>query len=272
MKIYKELRDMTDIKWSKIRHSSGTAGSFLKSYEQKNKIKHYYKLSNYNPVDGIIGHECINEVVVDRLLDRLNINHLNYNLIHANVNVRNIDYETYLCESIDFKSKGESKIALDVLYEMESAHGETVLDFCKRMNFEDFIYDMLVVDYLILNRDRHGANIEILKNPASKTRYPAPLFDHGLSLLFNYRSDKDILAFDVLSDRKVQCFVGGNSTYDNLLLIPKGRMLKLPKFDMELKEYLFEGLDTIVSTVWIEKVWEMLTKRASNYENLRNSR
>ena len=28
---------------------------------------------------------------------------------------------------------------------------------------------MLAVDYIILNRDRHGANIEVLRNPKKKT-------------------------------------------------------------------------------------------------------
>ncbi len=49
----------------------------------------------------------------------------------------------------------------------------------------DYIYIMLVVDFVILNRDRHGANIEVLRNSRDKTLRLAPLFDHGLSLLFN---------------------------------------------------------------------------------------
>ena len=32
------------------------------------------------------------------------------------------------------------------------------------MGWEDYVYQMLIVDYLILNRDRHGANIEVLRN------------------------------------------------------------------------------------------------------------
>ncbi len=43
---------------------------------------------------------------------------------------------------------------------------------------------MLVVDYLILNKDRYGANIEVLRNNKNNTIRSVPLFDHGLSLLF----------------------------------------------------------------------------------------
>ena len=43
----------------------------------------------------------------------------------------------------------------------------------------------ILTAYLILNRDRHGANIEVLRNSRKKTVRLAPLFDHGLSLLCN---------------------------------------------------------------------------------------
>lgn len=63
-----EKQDMTYLSWSKIRHSSGTAGSFLKSYSELDGKKIYYKLSNYDSVKGVIGHESVNELIVDRLL------------------------------------------------------------------------------------------------------------------------------------------------------------------------------------------------------------
>jgi hypothetical protein len=83
--ILKEKQDMTYLSWSKIRHSSGTAGSFLKSYSELGGRKTYYKLSNFDSVRGVIGHECVNEIIVDRLLDILGIEHLHYQLIHADI-------------------------------------------------------------------------------------------------------------------------------------------------------------------------------------------
>lgn len=50
--------------------------------------------------------------------------------------------------------------------------------------------------FLICNRDRHGANIEILSDEKEKAR-PAPLFVHGLSFrkiipkLFEVAKEKD---------------------------------------------------------------------------------
>ena len=43
---------MTCLSWAKTRNSSGTAGSFLKAYEERPEGKIYYKLSNYYAWNG----------------------------------------------------------------------------------------------------------------------------------------------------------------------------------------------------------------------------
>lgn len=265
-----ELRDLTYLSWTKTRHSSGTAGSFLKAFEVKKGKKIYYKLSNYDSVRGIVGHECVNEIVVDRLLTKMDIPHLSYELIHATILLKGQKTETWLCSSLDYKTRGDRKIALDAFYDMEAFSGENPMDFCRRMGFEDYIYDMLLVDFLILNRDRHGANVEILKNRYSKTIKPAPLFDHGLSLCFSCYSDDQLAGVDPSEDKPVQCFVGGHSSYKNLELIPATKRRVLPAFDEELREYLFRDIDDAVSDVWKDTVWKFLVKRASMYEDFCN--
>ncbi len=106
-------QDLTYLSWSLIRNSSGTAGSFLKSYSELSGKKIYYKLSNFDKLLGVIGHECVNEIIVDRLLEILGVHHLEYQLIHADVLLDGHVREVYLCASDDFKKKGESKVALD---------------------------------------------------------------------------------------------------------------------------------------------------------------
>ena len=68
-----------------------------------------------------------------------------------------------------------------MFYQLERNDGESPLEFCVRQGWGESIYQMLVVDYLILNRDRHGANIEVLRDTKRKTLRLAPIFDHGLS-------------------------------------------------------------------------------------------
>ena len=71
IKIISDIQDMTYLDWTRIRNSSGTAGSFLKADYEINGKKIYYKLSNYDSYKGIVGCECVNELIADRLLSVL---------------------------------------------------------------------------------------------------------------------------------------------------------------------------------------------------------
>lgn len=266
--IIRDIQDLTFLSWSKVRNSSGTAGSFLKAYEETDEGNLYYKLSNYDPYHGITGHECVNEIIADRLLNLLGLEHLSYQLIHAKVNVDHKELITWLCLSHDFKTKNEDKIALDAFYQIMHQEEETPLNFCIRMGWEKEIYEMLVFDFLILNRDRHGANIEILRNRNNKEYRMAPLFDHGLSLLFNCDDDNLLSETNVMEDKRVQCFVGSSSAKNNLGLIPLNKQPKLNPITPESKNYLLDGLDGIISKLRQERIWDMIYQRWQYYESL----
>lgn len=138
--IIHEKQDLTYLNWSKIRNFA-VAGSFLTAYSDLGGAKTYYKLSNYDSVRGVIDHECINELIVDRLLTRLGIEHLSYQLIHADVLLDGRVQEVWLCASEDFKQTGESKIALDAYYQAERLiPSETPLQFCIRNGWEEYIH------------------------------------------------------------------------------------------------------------------------------------
>ena len=268
--LIKEKQNMTYLHWAKIRNSSGTAGSFLKSYSTVGEKKIYYKLSDYDNLNGIVGHECVNELIADRMLTLLGIEHLSYSLIHADVEINGKIFETYLCASEDFKNKGESKIALDAYFEAEKYENESVLEFCIRNGWEEYIYEMLVVDFLILNRDRHGANIEVLRNSKKKTLRIAPLFDHGISLLSRCRTAEEIDDYDIMEDKPVQFYIGSRSTKDNLELIPRNKLPKINKLKFEDKAIIMEGLNGIISTSLQDKIWNMIYSRWCYYEDFCN--
>ena len=268
--IIHELQDMTHLNWAKTLNSSGAAGSFLKAYEDGVDGKTYFKLSNYDAWKGIIGHECVNEIIVDRLLSILGISHLPYQLIHAKILIDQKEYETWLCASEDFNQRGESKIALDAYYQAESLPNESPMDFCIRNGWESTVYEMLVVDYLILNRDRHGANMEVLRNQQKKTIRLAPLFDHGLSLLSRCESTEAMLREDVMADKPVQCFVGSRSSWENLRLIPRDQRPPLHPLAENDRAILLEGLSEALDQQWLDRIWEMIWKRWQAYEDLCN--
>ncbi|WP_455720225.1 hypothetical protein [Agathobacter sp.] len=268
MDIIKQTQDLTYLKWSHIRSSSGTAGTFLKSESIMGDKKIYYKISNFDPVNGVIGNECINEIIVDRLLTKLGVEHLNYELIHADIEIEGRIYNTFLCASEDFKKRGESKIALDDYYRANAQKGESHYDFCVRCGWERYIDQMIVIDYLILNRDRHGANIEVLRNTRAHSLRIAPLFDHGLSLMYSCMSDQDIDKFDIMEDKRCQNFIGGYSCYDNLQIVRGKRELFTGKLQEKDKTFIFDGLQDIVSDKFIDKAWDMIYERYKIYENL----
>ena len=269
-KIVKDLQDLSYLSWAKIRNSSGTAGSFLKAYDDLGGKKRYYKLSSYNVGEGIIGHESVNEIIADRLLTILGIPHLEYHLIHADVVIDDLSYETYLCVSEDFKKSGEGKISLDTYFQAERNSGENLLDFCIRNGWEEYIYQMLAADYLILNRDRHGANIEVLRNKRNKTIRLAPLFDHGLSLLFSSLSQEALDKVDVMADTRVQCCIGTGSAFENLKLIPRDKMPVLNPLQESDEEILMFDLEDVLPEPWRKKIWEMIWGRWQVYESICN--
>lgn len=269
--IIHEKQDMTYLSWSKIRNSSGTAGSFLKAYSDLGGTKTYYKLSNYDSVRGVTGHECINELIADRLLTRLGVEHLSYQLIHADVLLDGRVQEVWLCASEDFKQTGESKIALDAYYQAERlSPSETPLQFCIRNGWEEYIYTMLVVDFLILNRDRHGANIEVLRNRRRKSIRLAPLFDHGLSFVFRCETPEQLAKEDAMADKPVQCFVGSRSSWENLKLIPKDKRPRLNVLTEADRSVIMNELDDALPRPWQDKIWDMIWRRWLAYESLCN--
>ena len=267
-KIINEKQDLTYLKWSHIRSSSGTAGTFLKSESTLHGAKIYYKLSNFDPVKGVVGHECVNEIIVDRLLTILGVEHLSYELINADIEIEGNIYNTYLCASEDFKKRGESKIALDDYYRTNAKKGESHYDFCVREGWKEYIDRMIAVDYLILNRDRHGANIEVLRNSRAHTLRIAPLFDHGLSLLYSCMSDNDAEQFDIMQDKRCQNFIGGFSCSENLQLIKDKTKIFENKLQESDRDIIFEGMDNILSDIFINKIWNMIYERYKIYENL----
>lgn len=266
--LIKEKQDLTYLKWSHIRSSSGTAGTFLKSESNINGVKKYYKLSNFDPIKGVVGHECVNELIVDRLLNLFGVEHLEYELINADIEIDGRIISTYLCASLDFKKPRESKIPLDDYCRLNAIEGESHYDFCTRNGWNKYVDEMIVLDYLILNRDRHGANIEVLRNAREHSVRIAPLFDHGLSLLYSCMSDEEARKFDILEDKMCHNFIGSNSCFENLRLIKKNEKPFLGKLKLSDKELLLDGLDDIISPIFLEKIWNMIYERYKIYESI----
>ena len=266
----RDLQDLRHLDWVNKKISIGTPGCFLKAYEEIDGVRIYYKMSNYDSYRGIFGHECVNELIVSRLLDILEIPHLKYQLVFAKLCIEEQQMEGYISRSVNFRKENEKKIVFDTYYELYRKEKESPLDFAKRYGWEQYIYQMFVVDYLICNRDRHGANIEILINEKEELRL-APLFDHGLSLLFSCYNDlESVRKFDILEDRAVNNFIGSKSLAYNLHLLPKGQKFFSGELKEEYKERLIEGLEQALPKEYLEKIWQMIWERWKQYVEICN--
>ena len=169
--IIRKIQDYQSIKWNAFSGSSGTQGSLMKSVIDKN----FYKLSSFNAHDGFYGHESVNELIVSRLLDILQIPHTNYRLVHALVEVDEQEYTTWLCVSKDYRKLGETNVSLEIFHDLMREGRELPLDFCKRMGWGRQVAETMLVDFLIGNMDRHGSNTEVLMDKNGNLRL-APIF------------------------------------------------------------------------------------------------
>ncbi len=262
-----KLQDLRHLDWSERANTSGTAGCFLKSKEQTGAGLWYYKLSCYDSYRGIYGHECANEIVASRLMSILGVEHVEYRLVHALICVNGEEYKTWLNRSRSFRRKGERKQAFDTFYDLNKKAGESPLDLCARFGWENEIKNIMLVDYLIANRDRHGANIEVLQSMNGDLRL-APIFDSGLSFVFScYGDEQRVQEFNPLTDVNANNFLGTRSLEENLRRFV-GKGLKVGALKATDKDALFSGLEGVLSNCHIEKMWEILQMRWEVYEAL----
>ena len=265
-----QLQDLRYLTWSERMNTSGTGGCFLKSREETGAGIWYYKLSCYDSYRGIYGHECANEIIASRLMGKLGIDHLDYRLVHALITIDGTEYETWLNRSRSFRKPGEKKQALDTFYDLHKQPGESPLDLCSRFGWADRISQVMLVDYLIANRDRHGANIEVLQSNDGSLRL-APIFDNGLSFVFScYDDEERARSFDALKDVNANNYLGTRSLKENLLRFVS-RSLQLNTLGQEDVDDILLGMEPVLPQSHLDKIAEMIEKRWHVYEMLRNN-
>ena len=145
------------------------------------------------------------------------------------------------------------------------------MDFCIRQGWAQYVYQMLVIDFLILNRDRHGANMEVLRSRTGKSYRLAPLFDQGFSLFCSIHNEKELENANPMADRRVQCFVGSRSAAQNLRVIPREHLRVPGRLREADREYLFRDLSEALTQAYQDAIWEMIWRRWEYYESLCDS-
>lgn len=196
--------DLQKVTWD-FKSSRSTDGVVPKAYYQGA----YYKLSSFNSYDGFYGNEAVTECVVSDILDTMGVPHVKYRLVMGDILYEDKHYQAPVCTSQDFNPKKRPVVSLE-RYLRSHVSGKSPLEACIELGFEDYVYTMFLVDFLILNRDRHGSNIELVDGKL------VPLFDHGLALM----ALQNIHKWNHWSGDIVNNFVGSTSLRKNLFMIP----------------------------------------------------
>ena len=262
-----ELLDLRHFDWSATHNKiTGSAGAFFKDKRMIDGINYYYKLSSYNEIDGITGHESILEVLVYNYIKLMGLKSAAYEPIYGIVELAGNEYKTILCRSPDFREPGESKISFNSLYKKSRKGFETTFECCVRNGLGREIEIMFLIDFLIINKDRHGGNIEILKNSKGDLRI-APLFDNGYCLTADYKSEEAVKNFDYKSDIAVRNAVGTDSLFKNLKFISSPiEVNALVGDEIENLVKSTEGISDLRKKVIIEALeWRLEYARLNNF-------
>ncbi|MCD8095701.1 MAG: HipA domain-containing protein [Ruminococcus sp.] len=141
-----------------------------------------------------------NEVIASLICSRLNIPHIEYTITW-------IDGEPYsVCE--DFVNSQTELIGAWRIYQTQKKDNNTsvyqhYVNCCKDLDIKDIeqsLDEMIVLDYIIANEDRHLNNFGMIRNAQTlEWICPAPIFDSGTSLGY------DSLPRQILNGRNVKC-------------------------------------------------------------------
>jgi len=186
--------------WSRSAGSLASDGVYMKTELPIDGVHYYLKLSRYDSYRGIYGHESVNELIAYRLGKILGFNVPEGYLKKCIVNIDDREHETYVYAAKSYKTTG-SRTAFENFYvDNRLSEKESPLDLCKRFGWTDVIYKMFIFDYLIINRDRHGANLEVMKNGDTLL---SPFLDNGLSFACSCTDESELNTLYYIEDRAI---------------------------------------------------------------------
>ena len=135
---------------------------------------------------GTIQQEPYNEVIASCLMDRLQVSHVAYRLILQN------DYPYSVCEDFitpDTELVPAWHIVQTLKKENHHSCYQHYLRCCAELGIPEIQHaldQMLVVDFLLANEDRHFNNFGVIRNAETlKWVGAAPIYDTGTSLWFS---------------------------------------------------------------------------------------
>jgi hypothetical protein len=179
------IGDFSKNRYSQISPEGASAGQLPKKWYIENGKRFLLKAGS-----PPYFQEPFNEVIASRIMDLLSINHTEYKLKQINNN-------WYCCCENYLGIDNENVIALFIdkikSYGQENRY-DHYLNICNSLGVKDIVKkidQMIVVDYLIGNTDRHYGNFGLLRNSGSLEYIDVlPIYDCGTSIWNMLEIDK----------------------------------------------------------------------------------
>ena len=251
--------DLRSEVWSRTAGSLASDGVYMKTELPIEGINYYLKLSRYDSYRGIYGHESVNELIASRLGKLLGFDVPEGFLKKCLVKIDDKEHDTYVFAAKSYKTNG-SRVAFEDFYiDNRLSDKESPLELCKRFGWTDTIYKMFIFDYLIINRDRHGANLEVMKNGDIIL---SPFLDNGLSFVCSCVKESELTSFDIMEDRAVNNFIGDKRLEANLKRIDK--KIEFTEIKEEDLSEILTGLQTVLPESYLNIIHEIIWRRWQN--------
>ena len=204
-----------------------------------------------------------NEVIATKIADRLEICHIPYTVMWEN----GIPYS--VCE--DFVTPDTELIPAWRVMQIQKKDNQTSVyqhyrNCCEALGVHNVAHalgQMIVLDYLIANEDRHLNNFGLLRNPDTlEWLGPAPIYDSGSSLGYNR------LTPQIRAGRNITCKPFKRSHQDQLRLVTSFDWLVLSKLqgiDRDIRE-VFTGAEEYVDRDRVEAITASVNHRIQMLE------
>ena len=204
-----------------------------------------------------------NEVIAYKMADRLGIPHIPYTVIWD----EGLPYS--VCK--DFVTPDTELIPAWRVMQTQKKDNQTSVyrhyrNCCEKLgvpNVAHALDQMLVLDYLIANEDRHFNNFGLLRNPDTlEWLGPAPIYDSGSSLGY------DKLTPQIRSGRNITCKPFKRTHQDQLRLVTSFDWLDLSKLDGVDQDIrvVFAGAEEFIDKERVEAIIASVNQRIQMLE------
>lgn len=219
-------------KISLISPNNTTDGRLKKTWIIKNKVRYLLKGGYKSEV-----MQPFNEVLATMICERLGFNHTNYKLAIVSKKIVSV-CPCFINENTEFVT------AYQILHGLpkESAYEEyiNILEKQGIKNARQQIENMFILDYLILNEDRHLNNFGIIRDVNTlKWLDVAPIFDSGQALnILDYNDEEVIINGEGRFFYNIESFENITKYVKDFARFDLSKLDDIPeKFDDLLHEY-----------------------------------